>query len=315
MYLIIFLMVSSCFALDGDLVVKTKFIDTTFVAHGKLKPWQTSHIASQIGGLVVTRNANVGDVVKKGQILFELDPGTFPLEITQIEIEISKQRLQLLHHQRRYNRRTNNPDAYTEESLELEKLQIDRLKLEIKNLKTKLSMLRLRYSYRKIRSPFDGVIINLFVDIGDWVTLGGRTARIQSINSWKMETELPWHIYSQLEVGDVAQISKTNISQKVYVAAKVPVINPKTDQHHLEFNFTTQDWQPSLYEVVPVKLSVKKRAIQIPLQYVKKELGTYQVKAVYKDGYRWLSVDGNLMDDFFYPNNLDLENKTLKVVE
>ena len=37
MYLIIFLMVGYSFALDGDLVVKTKFIDTTFLAHGKVK--------------------------------------------------------------------------------------------------------------------------------------------------------------------------------------------------------------------------------------------------------------------------------------
>ena len=172
-----------------------------------------------------------------------------------------------------------------------------------------------KLSYRKIKAPFDGVITKLLKDVGDWVMLGGHTARIQSLNLWRIETDVPWDIYSQLEVGDTAFISKGIISQKVEIASKVPVVNPKTDQYRLEFSFLSKNWQPSQSEVVPVKLFVKKRALEIPLQYVKKELGTYQVKAVDKKGYRWLSTEGNLRDGFFYPNNLDLENTTLKIIK
>ena len=306
---------NTCFAIDTNLILRSKLINYSYVGHGKLRPQQSSQVASKMSGQIVVRSVEVGDTVRKDQLLYELDPGTIPLEIIQVETEIDKQKLQLTHHKSRYDRRTKNQDAYTEEGLELEKLQIDRIKLEIKQLETKKSILQLKLSYRKIKAPFDGVITKLLKEIGDWVMLGGHTARIQSLNLWRVETDVPWYIYSQLEVGDTAFISKGLISQKVEIASKVPVVNPKTDQYRLEFSFLSKNWQPSQSEVVPVKLFVKKRALEIPLQYVKKELGTYQVKAVDKKGYRWLSTEGNLKDGFFYPNNLDLENTTLKTIK
>ena len=315
MQLIIFIMVSSCFAIDMYLVLKPKFFDRTYVAHGKLKPQKTSQVASKMSGQIVIRSIDIGQTVRKDQLLFELDPGTLPQEIMQVETEINKQKLQLAHHQSRYNRRTNNPDAYTEEGLELEKLQIERIKLEIHKLKTNRSMLQLKLDYKKIKAPFDGVITKLFKEVGDWVMLGGSTARIQSLNFWRIETEVPWHIYAQLKVGDIASISKAKTTQTVRIISKIPIVNPKTDQFSLELSFTSKDWQPSAFEVVPVRFSIRKPQLEIPSRYVKKELGTYQIKVVEANRFRWLSVEGTFRNGSFYPNNLDLENLTLKMIK
>ena len=75
---------------------------------------------------------------------------------------------------------------------------------------------------------------------------------------------------------------------------------------------TSEKWKPSTFEIVPLTFSIKKSQLEIPIKFVKKELGTHQVKTVGPEGSRWLSVEGVLQDGFFYPNNLDLENLTLQ---
>ena len=72
MQLIIFIMVSSCFAIDMDLVLKPKFFERTYVAHGKLKPQKTSQVASKMSGQIVIRSIDIGQTVRKDQLLFEL---------------------------------------------------------------------------------------------------------------------------------------------------------------------------------------------------------------------------------------------------
>jgi len=315
MHLIIFVVVSACFAGDIDLTIKSKLINYNYVGHGKLKPLKFGQVTSKISGQIVGRSVEIGEIIKKDQLLYELDPGTIPLEIIQVETEIDKQKLQLSHHKRRYDRRTKNPDAYTEEGLELEKLYIDKIKLEIAKLNTQKSMLQLQLSYKKIKAPFDGIITRLSKEVGDWVMLGSSTAEIQSINHWRLETEVPWDIYSQLNVGDSAFISKSTFVQEVELMAKIPVVNSKTNQFRLELSFRSRDWQPSQFEILPVTFSVKKSQLQIPLEYVKRELGTFQVKTKGKDGFRWLSVEGTLRDGFFYPHDLNLENHILKIIK
>tara|TARA_B100000674_G_scaffold495218_1_gene522023 strand:+ start:2435 stop:3382 length:948 start_codon:yes stop_codon:yes gene_type:complete len=312
MKLIIFFIVNICFATDAHLVLKTKLRQFTYEAYGKLKPQQMSKVASKVHGQVINRYVKIGQLITKGQTLFQLDPGTLPLEIRQIEFEIEKQQLQLAHHQGRYNRRTKNPDAYTEEGLELEKLQLDKIKLEIKKLNTQKSIHQLRLDYKTIKAPFDGVITELLKEIGDWVMLGGSTLTMQSFNVWRLETEVPWDVYSQVQIGDVVIVRKAGIKHKVEVMAKIPVYNPKTGQFRLELDFTSEKWKPSKFEIVPLIFSIKKSQLEIPMRFVKKELGTYQVKTVEPEGSRWLSVEGVSQDGFFYPINLDLENLTLQ---
>ncbi len=310
-YLFFFLLTTGL-AAQNQLILKPKIRHSSFESYGKIKPQRKSKVASKISGQVTGRFVEIGQFVDKGQDLFKLNAGTLPFETNLIELEISKQQLQLTYHQNRYDRRIKNPDAYTEEGLDLEKLQIDRIKLEIEKLVNKKAILKLKLDDKKVKAPFDGVITALFVETGDWVMLGGPTAAIQSTGIWRLETEVPWQVYTQLQIGDIVWVSKSSMKQKAEIIAKVPVSNPKTGQFRLEIGFKSKNWNPSQLEIVPVIFAVKKKQLEIPMKYVKKELGTYQVKTVEENGSRWLAVEGISKGDFFYPNGLDLQNFTLQ---
>mgnify|MGYP001487430950 CR=1 FL=1 len=299
MKLIIFFIVNICFATDTHLVLKTKLRQFTYEAYGKLKPQQMSEVASKVNGQVTSRYVKIGQLITKGQILFQLDPGTLPLEIRQIEFEIEKQQLQLAHHQGRYNRRTRNPDAYTEEGLELEKLQIDKIKLEIKKLSTKKSIHQLRLDYKTIRAPFDGVVTGLFKEIGDWVMLGGSTLTMQSFNVWRLETEVPWDVYSQVQIGDVVIVRKAGIKHKVEIIAKVPVSNPKTGQFRLELTFTSEkiltlDW----IEGVSIREKEILKNKKINIEVIATDIIQHFLRHAVRDGFFHADMhQGNLFID------------------
>jgi RND family efflux transporter, MFP subunit len=158
---------------------------------GNLRAYQRSDVASQESGLVVKADRREGQVVKKGDILAELDSRKLKLEVeqadhdVQIKLAVIEQRkAELATYQEELNRRTKSQElavgAVSKEAIRRAKMVLavaksaqNAAESDYKLASAHLSLLKVRLDDTVIRAPFDGNIVKKHAETGEWVNPGG----------------------------------------------------------------------------------------------------------------------------------------------
>lgn len=120
-----------------------------------LTPLRESRIGGEQGGIVTARNVSRNDVVKKGELLVQLDDGILQAEVNRITLnhEALKSRLE-----RSEGLARNNVIARDE---------IEALRTETAVAEAELDAARQRLAKTLILAPFDGVITNTSIEVGE----------------------------------------------------------------------------------------------------------------------------------------------------
>src|SRR3546814_6462990 len=65
--------------------------DLKLVASGNVQPWQEAVVGAEVGGArLLEVKVNVGDVVRKGDVLARLDPATLRAQAAQQDAEVAQ---------------------------------------------------------------------------------------------------------------------------------------------------------------------------------------------------------------------------------
>lgn len=135
---------------------------------------RTSQISSEVAGLVSEVLIKDGDRVKKGTLLIQIDTEILDQEISlnktrmeQVELKIkhtekNRQRLETLLAEKGVSERDFDDALYAYENALMEKQLIENA----------LETLMIKKRKSTIYAPFDGVVLNKNIDIGDWVQQG-----------------------------------------------------------------------------------------------------------------------------------------------
>jgi multidrug efflux system membrane fusion protein len=147
----------------------TNFIDftgrTSAVAAVDIRPRVT-------GYLLQTKNPfKEGAEVKKGELLFEIDPRPYQAQLNQAENQVSLYEAQLRLAQANYNRdrplvRTG---AVTARDLDQEKAQVEEAAARIKSAKAMLDIYKLNLDFTRVQAPIDGMISRAYLSAGNLV--------------------------------------------------------------------------------------------------------------------------------------------------
>lgn len=168
------------------------------VGIGKVEPQiGMIELASELGGIVKTIDIEVGDTVKKGQILAVLEHRNESLQISQLQAEIATQRLQVktketavekfqtqVAHKTQsleISRSLAEEDADTRQHVstlekELKVLQarlkeskqaVEVSRAEVEQLQVQLSKAQLNLKKKNLTAPIDGVILSKNIKIGE----------------------------------------------------------------------------------------------------------------------------------------------------
>jgi RND family efflux transporter MFP subunit len=135
---------------------------------------ETAHVASRIMGLVVELNVEAGDKVKKGDVLFRIDTRELEereaqakaaLESAQADFVKAKgdfKRYQILFERESIARKDYD---YARAQYEIAQAARDRAQATLEQARTMVS-------YGTVRAPFDGVVAERLVNLGDLATPG-----------------------------------------------------------------------------------------------------------------------------------------------
>ncbi len=136
----------------------------TVRVNGRTAPAREIMIAAETEGRVETINARRGDRLKQGQAILTLDMRDRMARVKQAEASVRE-------HQTAYQGQTTlQADGYVSET------QIAETLAKLENARAELVRAQLDLDNRVIRAPFDGVLQERDVEIGDFVRSGDEVA-------------------------------------------------------------------------------------------------------------------------------------------
>jgi HlyD family secretion protein len=152
---------------------------------GTVKPLTEVQVGAQISGRIMRVHADFNSVVKKGDLLAEIDPSIYGAQVSQSSAQVQAARASLKRSQARVSTTKlalNRIKRLAKEGLatpaEVDQAQgeydvaeadVGAAKAQISQLGAQLSSARTTLTYARIYSPIDGVVINRAVDPGQTV--------------------------------------------------------------------------------------------------------------------------------------------------
>lgn len=203
---------------------------------GELKPYLQTEMFSRINGLVSERYVQLGDHVKKGQLLATIDTPDLDAEAGSAKSALISAEKHLMETKYQYNFAKQTYDRYVKSSADgaISKQDLDMKYNEFKTsemnylgaqadvdkAKQDLNRLTALQSYKRVVAPFDGVISKYNIDAGANVVSGGSSTStslfvIQQIDKFRATIFVPQNYVRFIKNGQTVEVYiPENPSQK-----------------------------------------------------------------------------------------------------
>ena len=244
---------SELFSLE---ILEVKIMDSYKITRefpGKLLPAQQSNLAFEIPGKINIINVDIGDAVKKGQILAELDNREATAQLKQAKAKYDLA-VQILN---RYK------DLRSEGHISIQDL--DNANSEELIAKSQYEFYKVKLEQTKLIAPFDGVIQNRYLDTGSVISGGIPIIEILGSKNVEAHISIPLKFIDKLNIGDSYDF-KIGDKRPTGVLARLAPMTPGGSDNRLAiFNFDTFFYPGSIAEL-KLSLNIEGRGTWVPIK-------------------------------------------------
>ena len=187
---------------------------------GNTQAIQTAMLRARIQGVLERVYFKDGDMVKKGQLLFLIQPNTYQAQLESAEAEVMRQKAAVEHARTEFARYTNlvQQKAAARSDLENWRFQLQSAQGALKAAQAQVELTKLNLSYTRVTAPFNGRIGRRLQDPGNLVGAGEYTslAEINQID--------PIYVYFTISESDLLRVmGKSGRSPLETEKIKVPL--------------------------------------------------------------------------------------------
>jgi len=189
-------------------------------------------------GFIKNMKVSEGDIVKKGDLLYEIDSNEIATAAKQVDLAISQARLALMMNENQLNNvLTNlarNKRLYKKGMVS--KFQLENLELAAKAQKENVLH---QYEYLKIKAPNDGVIVMKRAKEGEMQIPGMPVLMLTDLSSLKIVTEISESDLKYAKIGKKVKVEIPSIGYKGEgeISAIIPSSNPMTHKFKIKVKF------------------------------------------------------------------------------
>ncbi|QHF40366.1 MULTISPECIES: efflux RND transporter periplasmic adaptor subunit [Pseudomonas] len=192
-------------------------IESSVTALGTLQPRRYVDVGAQASGQIHKIHVEVGDVVKEGQLLVEIDPSTQQAKldagrfsIENLKAQLQEQRAQhdlaRQKHQRQQNLAaggaTREEDVQTAQAeLRATQARVDMFQAQIRQAEASLRSDQAELGYTRIYAPMAGTVVALDARVGQTLNAQQQTPLILRIA--KLSPMTVWAEVSEADIGHV----------------------------------------------------------------------------------------------------------------
>jgi RND family efflux transporter MFP subunit len=237
-------------------ILEVKLMDSYKITRefpGKLLPAQQSNLAFEIPGKINVINVDIGDAVKKGQILAELDDREATAQLKQAKARYDLA-LQILN---RYK------DLRSEGHISIQDL--DNANSEELVAKSQYEFFKVKLEQTKLIAPFDGVIQNRYLDTGSVINGGIPILEILGSKNVEAHISIPLKFIDKLIIGNFYDFTIGNKKSKGVLERLAPMTPGGSDNRLAIFNFDTF-FDPGSIAELRLSLNVEGRGTWVPIK-------------------------------------------------
>lgn len=196
-------------------VVQRGEISTYYSATASLDPNKEADVLARVNGVVEKQLAEEGDRVTKGQILIEIEDAEYRHRVTQAEVDLHQQRLQL--------ERTEKMLAQGLVSAE----EADAARSQMKAAEAAWELATLELSYTKVKSPFRGRVVSRVVDQGRTVSNGTVLYTLADLSRLLARVHVPAREFRNIQTDQPVQLEVDSTGDRL--EGRIQLVSPVVD--------------------------------------------------------------------------------------
>ena len=172
-------------------------IEEVVTAQGKLEPKQYVDVGTQVSGQLKKIHVDIGDTVRKGQLLAEIDPRVYQAQVEAGEAKLNSLRAQLNQQKAeavladqnlKRNQNLIAVNAVSQQALQetdsqaaVAKAQVDSIAAQIQETQSNLKASQTNLGFTKIYAPMDGTVTTLQTKEGQTLNANQTTPTVMQV--------------------------------------------------------------------------------------------------------------------------------------
>jgi RND family efflux transporter MFP subunit len=133
-------------------------------------------VRARVSGLLDKIRFADGDLVKQGDILFEIEPRPFQIAVDGAKADVERNRAQVIIAERDFQRgQTLATDKFmSTRDIDQRRLALDVAKAQLASAQAALENAELNLEWTRVRAPISGRVSDRRIDAGNFITQGGQ---------------------------------------------------------------------------------------------------------------------------------------------
>jgi RND family efflux transporter MFP subunit len=265
--------------------VTTGDIGANMTVVGNLIGQQTVEIVPRTGGRLVTVNVQLGDPVRRGQVLATLEDFEIVEQVKQAEASLEVARATIRQREAdlkvaelNFDRSKNlfQRQLLAKQALDdaesrflAAQAQLDLSKAQATQTSARLEELQINLGNTKIMSPVDGFVGRRNVDPGAWVSQNAPIVSVVEISSLRLVANVVEKDLRLVNTGDAATVAVDAYPGDLFkgrIARVSPVLDPATRTATIEVEIPNRDnrLKPGMYARVLLNIEDRKGTTIVP---------------------------------------------------
>lgn len=200
---------------------------------GEVKPRNEAELAFRIGGKIVERRAEVGDSVKRGQVLARLDPADLALQAQSAEAALAAAQTEQAFAQAELERYRNLRDKsfVSASALDQKASAASAAASRLDQARAALAVTRNQAGYATLVANENGVITAIHAESGQVVAAGQAVMRLARTEEREVVIAVPENRIDEIRQAqrvDVALVSQREHRYTGHVREIAPAVDPVT---------------------------------------------------------------------------------------
>lgn len=208
---------------NKELVIRTHAVteytvENTVTATGTIEPVETVEVGTQVSGKVEKIYVDFNDVVKKGDLLAELDKQTLNQSLSRARASLTSAESQLNYAKLTYERTKQlyESNAATLAAYQEAQNTYTQAQMSKKNAQASYDQARVDLAYAEIYSPIDGIVLDRAVEVGQTVAASFSTPTLFTLANdlTKMQVEAD---VDEADIGQVKEGQRVTFTVDAYM--------------------------------------------------------------------------------------------------
>jgi len=214
---------------------------------GNTQAFNTVDLVARVEGFLTQIAYTDGAFVKKGDLLFQIDPTTYIAQVKQSQGQLAAYQAQLVQAQAEFQRQETllRQGVSAQNTYDTAKAKRDALLADIDAQQAALAVAQVNLGYTKVEAPYDGVVTRHLISVGELV---GATAATKLATIVQLD---PIYVYFNLSEQEVLNI-RSNLGGKrlsLEELAKIPLdiglMNEEGFPHKGNLNYVSPEIDPT----------------------------------------------------------------------